>query len=417
MRMWTASISHLPILNSTTDCRVRLSRLNLDPQVFLPTLLSGRNNVFPSVSNRAKRELGLVLVIGSGITATAVHLIHAGSSQEDHFTFLVGILVPLVFAILLTVGGVWLSRAQVRAGYVLSIGLWTVFMASVVTVGQFLTIMYQQAEGVQMSHVFFVLANAATAGGVVGFVIGLYDTRQQRARHRAERLQDQLTVLNRVLRHDIRNGATVIQGHAELIADELARNGHADRIKRQADDLVKLGDHARTIEKLQQEQGTPREPVDVTGTLETQIATLEDSDPGVEIDATLTFDGSASTHPLIGVALENVLENAVEHTNDPEPSVSVSCIPVQSRRSERVEIRIADTGPGIPPDEVAVLERGYETPLDHTSGLGLWLVNWIVTQSGGRVWFEENEPTGSVVCIRLETAEPDPLPDPLSIPN
>ena len=369
-----------------------------------------------SVSATAKRELGVILVMGAGIGAVAIHLSHAVSSQEDAYTFLLGIFIPLLFGVGLVVGGVWLSRSTMKPEYVLRIGLWTVFMGIVVAGGQFMTVLYQQAEGGQLSHVFYVLANAGTAGGIVGFVIGIYNARQQRARHRAEHLQGQLTVLNRVLRHDIRNGATVIQGHAELVG-ETAREKHADRIRQQAQELVKLGQHARTIEKLQREQDTPREPFDVKRSLEEHVTRVEREHPDANIEANLAFQGEVYAHPMIDIAIEHLLENAIEHTDDPDPTVRVTCQPVGGRLSTAAEIRIADTGPGIPPDEVTVLERGYETPLDHTSGLGLWLVNWIVTQSDGEVWFEENTPSGSIVCIQLDTVETDPLATPLAARN
>jgi K+-sensing histidine kinase KdpD len=53
-----------------------------------------------------------------------------------------------------------------------------------------------------------------------------------------------------------------------------------------------------------------------------------------------------------------------------------------------------------------VLQRGRETSLEHASGLGLWLVHWIVTESGGSVSFEEREPRGSVVELTLPRTEP-----------
>jgi C4-dicarboxylate-specific signal transduction histidine kinase len=43
-----------------------------------------------------------------------------------------------------------------------------------------------------------------------------------------------------------------------------------------------------------------------------------------------------------------------------------------------------------------------QTPLYHGSGLGLWLVNVIVTRSGGVLSIAENSPTGNVVGIELQ---------------
>ena len=67
---------------------------------------------------------------------------------------------------------------------------------------------------------------------------------------------------------------------------------------------------------------------------------------------------------------------------------------------------VADNGPGIPESERRVFTEGTETPLSHGSGLGLWLTEWIVTRSNGHLCFEENDPRGTVVRVRLRETEP-----------
>lgn len=393
----------------------RLSRVNFSPLRLSIPSSDTEATVFPALSDRLKRESGMLLIMGSGAVLIGIHLTHAAQSNEGLQTFLLGILIPLGGAMGVFAGGAWLARSTTLDTRLLRIGLWTIFIAFVVMGGQGLTILYQQAEGVTMSHGYYVLANAATAGAVVGLVIGIYDARQQQARARSERLQSQLTVLNRVLRHDIRNGATVIQGRAEIIAEDLAQTEHAERIQKQAADLVQLGEHARTIEQLQRQGGANRESVDITTRVEAHIDDLEDAYPEADIESSVSVDNPVYAHSLIDTAIANVLQNAVEHNDSNKPSIEVTCSPVEEPGTDMVEIRFSDDGPGIPPDEVEVLERGYETPLDHTSGLGLWLVNWIVTASGGSVWFEENDGGGSIVAFRLETVESSPpdLPAPI----
>ncbi|MGM0399180.1 MAG: ATP-binding protein, partial [Halobacteriota archaeon] len=69
---------------------------------------------------------------------------------------------------------------------------------------------------------------------------------------------------------------------------------------------------------------------------------------------------------------------------------------------DAVRIRVVDDGPGIPRMEREVLSGETEIgPLYHGSGLGLWFVNLAVRQADGVLQFEENEPRGSVVSIRL----------------
>ncbi|MDZ7731370.1 MAG: ATP-binding protein [Natrialbaceae archaeon] len=66
---------------------------------------------------------------------------------------------------------------------------------------------------------------------------------------------------------------------------------------------------------------------------------------------------------------------------------------------------IVDNGPGIPDHELAVLDEGEETPLQHGSGLGLWLVYWLVDKSNGSLEFETGEDGTSVTCL-LPAADP-----------
>jgi signal transduction histidine kinase len=54
-----------------------------------------------------------------------------------------------------------------------------------------------------------------------------------------------------------------------------------------------------------------------------------------------------------------------------------------------------------------VLLCGEETPLQHSDGLGLWLVTWVVRSSGGDLTLDDADPRGSRVTLRLPTADCD----------
>jgi signal transduction histidine kinase len=61
---------------------------------------------------------------------------------------------------------------------------------------------------------------------------------------------------------------------------------------------------------------------------------------------------------------------------------------------------VADDGPGIPEQELAAIRKGTELPLEHGSGLGLWMVHWIVTRHDGTIDIAVSE-TGTTVSITL----------------
>lgn len=146
------------------------------------------------------------------------------------------------------------------------------------------------------------------------------------------------------------------------------------------------------------------------GLLEARCDRTQRYCPGAEIDASLPETQLVTAYPLVASAVTNVIENAIEHNDSQPPEVAIESEEVYHDGTRHVALRVADYRPGIPERELGVLERGYETPLEHTSGLGLWLVQWIVTKSGGEVWFGENDARGSIVFLRFERAETSETP-------
>jgi signal transduction histidine kinase len=104
----------------------------------------------------------------------------------------------------------------------------------------------------------------------------------------------------------------------------------------------------------------------------------------------------------LSVAFEELLTNALEH-NDGDPTVTVT---VDESRSDEdyVVVAVRDDGPGITDQEWQTVVAGEETPLRHTSGIGLWLVNWVVEKFGGSLSFE-NHDDGCTVRVRLPRAD------------
>ncbi|GGJ05641.1 hypothetical protein GCM10008995_14310 [Halobellus salinus] len=358
-----------------------------------------------SASGSWKEYAGLGGIFGTGLGLFGLHTVHALSADESLRALFLGLLIPAGFAVGILAGGAQLRRLDVDGAQFPRVAAWCVGGAVVLSLGAELTILSQQARGVTVSDQMVVVVTAASAGGLVGLIVGVYDTRQRAARAEANQLSQHLTVLNRVLRHDIRTSANVIQGHAELLADgDTASIKHARTIERQAATLVELGDHAREIERLFYKSDAEREDVDLAALVETCCKQIRAEYSDADIDVSLPPTLPAVAHPLVKSAVMNVVENAVEHNDAEAPHVTIGSTTPPQDGDEFVTLRVADNGPGIPDSELAAFDRGYETNLEHASGLGLWLVNWIVVKSGGSVRFEESASGGTVVCLRLRRA-------------
>lgn len=212
--------------------------------------------------------------------------------------------------------------------------------------------------------------------------------------------EERLRVLNRVLRHDLRNDMNVVAGYASLLAehDDDSVTKAAAVISRKAGELVDLGEKARMVEETLSGTEALR-PVDVAAMVREQVNLLESAWPDVTVSLDMPEAAYVEAHPLISSALDNVLENAIEHNPDPTPTVAVTIRGATDGNHSYVDVVVTDDGPGIPQIERDVLTAG-ESSLAHSSGLGLWLVNWVVDQSGGELHITDTG-AGSAVTIRL----------------
>jgi signal transduction histidine kinase len=76
--------------------------------------------------------------------------------------------------------------------------------------------------------------------------------------------------------------------------------------------------------------------------------------------------------------------------------------------SSEVEVSVADTGPGIPADQLKAVFDTFYTTKAHGTGLGLSIARMIVETYGGRIWAENRNPGGAVFRFTLPLAAPHP---------
>ncbi len=192
------------------------------------------------------------------------------------------------------------------------------------------------------------------------------------------RRERRLSVLNRVLRHDVRSAVNVIVGHAEQLAPP--DDPHREVIETRSEVLVDLSRRARDLDRLLSGE-TPSSVVDLRDLVERHVDTFAADAPSVSVDCDLPDDPVLfRDNGLVGTAVDELFANVREHAG-PSPSVTVSV----TVDGDAARLSIADDGPGIPESERAVLSREEETELDHASGVGLWFVTWVVSDLGGDV--------------------------------
>lgn len=225
---------------------------------------------------------------------------------------------------------------------------------------------------------------------IVGIQVLVRDASKRRQR------EGLISVINRVLRHNVRNEMSVIRGWAEMLAEDLEAEqaSKATVISAAATRLLDLTEAAQKIEQ-NREISPELEPTDIIPLINRTITECETRYPNVSITVAAPEEAITETLPRLEVALFELIDNAAKHGGDP------ASVTVDVRVSDlRVTCRISDSGPGLPETERDVLETGTETPLVHGQGLGLWLSYWIITTLEGEIGVTESD-HGTTIEVQL----------------
>ena len=110
--------------------------------------------------------------------------------------------------------------------------------------------------------------------------------------------------------------------------------------------------------------------------------------------------------------LHNLVKNAQEAMQQsPDKKITIRTRCEGETVNRFVELRLSDTGPGIPEDMFEQLFEPYVTSKPKGSGLGLAIVKKIVEEHGGVLWAENNPGAGASIVIRLPAAHRNPDED------
>lgn len=269
--------------------------------------------------------------------------------------------------------------------------------------------------------------------GVVALVADISDRKRR---------EQEVQVLHRVLRHNLRNDLNVIHGnaarieetleplsslldrfeqenvdfegksepeipteevHSRLLSTVSPSLDYATLMQRKSEELIALTEKAQRAETILRSIQDEHHPIEVRSLIDHPLRDLELEYPDATLSVEIEEDLQVLVNGPLGVAVRELAENAVVHSTNETPTLRLTAC----QRAGRACIEVHDEGPGIPAEERRVIAEGEESSMLHSSGLGLWLSNWLVNRSGGTLTFEENG-EGTIARIELPLAQPEP---------
>ncbi len=213
----------------------------------------------------------------------------------------------------------------------------------------------------------------------------------------------------RRLAHEIKNPLTPIQLAAERLEHKLTAHLNepdAEILQRSTRTIVnQVQAMKRMVDSFRDYARLPPAnlvTLDLNELLRELLVLYEAS--STPIRATLAADLPA----VIGdpTQLRQIIHNLIRNAQDATEGRADLQIEVCTRYENRhVELTIADTGPGFPPEIMANAFEPYVTTKPKGTGLGLPIVKKIIEDHGGRISLGNRTSGGAEICIQLQTAD------------
>jgi two-component system OmpR family sensor kinase len=269
--------------------------------------------------------------------------------------------------------------------------------------------------------VIYVHVDVGTAALIAGLALSIlaaiglvsWEWAGRRCEHRltgarARAAEERRRFLQR-LDHELKNPLTAIRAGLANLASGPAEAAQQDAlvsVKAQVLRLSRLTADLRKLAELET-RALERVPVDVAGLLQEAVVLAQERPQAEGRQLTLTLPQAPWPVPdilgdwdLLFLATYNLLDNALKFTR-PGDTVEVRAF----EDGTFVAVEVADTGPGIPVEEVPrvwdELYRGQGARGVPGSGLGLALVRAIIERHGGGVTLRSRVGQGTVMTVRL----------------
>lgn len=299
-------------------------------------------------------------------------------------------------------GGVELTASRITLIYAV-FGMLALYLSDVLFVRYFSEPVLSQLQAVKGGVEVVV-----TAGLI--FVLTSRSRRQLRAASReVERQRDELSMLHRVFRHNVRNHLNVIQGNTELLREDFAEHPALERCEQiitTCKKILQYAEQARRIRRVSADE-TGVLTVDLAETIQQVITDHPQVDDTIEITNAVPRGVNVQAHTMLEEALAELLTNSINHNEAPTPTINIELVS-EEPLSHTAEFCITDNGLGIPETEIQALQQKRETQLLHSTGMGLWFVDWVIKNSKGELDIFSEKEHGTKVTIQLPVAHSRP---------
>ena len=244
----------------------------------------------------------------------------------------------------------------------------------------------------------------------VAFVVDLSERKRAEAELAHANRVATMGQLSASIAHEVNQPLAALLTNAETAVRWLARRPpNLEKAKPLIDRII--GDGKRAADIVSRIRDFSRKALAQTDDLEINEAILEImgltrvamSEHGVSLQMRL----SEGLPHILGDRIQlqqvmlNLVMNAIEAMSEVSEGSRALLISTSEVESGGVLVAVSNSGPGLPPENLARIFEAFYTTKSSGLGMGLSICRSIVEAHGGRLWATPNEPRGAVFCMML----------------
>jgi len=208
-----------------------------------------------------------------------------------------------------------------------------------------------------------------------------------------------------ILRHDLLNPISVIEGMSRLVLEEEDREDirrELNLILKNVEKVKSLIERASLLGKLESKEKLEFKQIELREIINEVIEDYSQisKEKIIKIKANLpSKEIIIEANPIIREVFSNLISNAMKYSPE-NTTIEVGL----QEKNNKILCYVKDEGTGIPDEyKKSIFERFKRIKKEGVkgSGLGLAIVKRLVELHNGRVWVEDNKPRGSIFYVEL----------------
>ena len=205
--------------------------------------------------------------------------------------------------------------------------------------------------------------------------------------------------------HELNQPLASISNYMEaarrMVASQPANGLLVQCLEEAANAAVRAGKIIRNLRDMTIKGHVTKSELDLEATVKEAMALVTLGNPGI----TVSFNpGTVKSVLADAVQIQqvviNLVRNAFEASTSGHSHIEISVC----SEGRHAEVCVRDDGPGIPEDLLPNLFESFTSTKERGMGVGLSICRAIIEGHGGRIWAENCEGGGAIVCFKLDEA-------------